>query len=135
MPRRLKEVVEARYPEFDWPPKERATGGGYLNISGTMAYVNGAEKGNTELNEFVLRPEDLPNNSQRLGVALVRKFPVSLELAGVILLMAMFGAVVLARRQIEIGDEEKRAAAGLRRLFVDPDDEPRIGPAGGGPRS
>jgi NADH-quinone oxidoreductase subunit J len=135
MPRRLKQVVEARYPEFDWPPRERAPGGGYLNIRGTMAYVIGAEKGKTELNEFVLRPEDVPNNSQRLGIALVRKFPVSLELAGVILLMAMFGAVVLARRQIEIGEDEKRVAAGLRRLLIDPDDEPRIGAAGGGPRS
>lgn len=135
MPRRLKEVVTARYPEFDWPPKEDAPGGGYLNINGAMAYVTGTEKDKTELVEFVVRPEDLPNNSQRLGVALVRKFPVSLELAGVILLMAMFGAVVLARRQIELGEDEKRVAAGMRRLFVDPDEEPRISTGGGGPRS
>ena len=46
-------------------------------------------------------------------------FPVSLELAGVILLMAMWGAVVLARRQIELGEDERREAAGLRRLSVD----------------
>ena len=40
-------------------------------------------------------------------------FPVSLELAGVILLMAMFGAVVLARRQIELGEDEIRESAGM----------------------
>ena len=33
-----------------------------------------------------------------------------------ILLMAMFGAVILARRQIEIGEDEKRASVGLRPL-------------------
>lgn len=43
-----------------------------------------------------------PDNIEQVGLALVAKFPVSLELAGVILLMAMFGAVVLARKQIEL---------------------------------
>jgi NADH-quinone oxidoreductase subunit J len=62
-------------------------------------------------------PEDaMPENIQRVGLGLILKFPVSLELAGVILLMAMFGAVILARRQIELTEEEKREAAGLRRL-------------------
>ena len=57
-----------------------------------------------------------PVNSQALGHALVAEFPVSLELAGVILLMALFGAVVLARRQMEMAEDERRAAAGLPRL-------------------
>jgi NADH-quinone oxidoreductase subunit J len=62
-------------------------------------------------------PEDeMPENVQNVGLGLILKFPVSLELAGVILLMAMFGAVILARRQIELTEEEKREAAGLRRL-------------------
>ncbi len=38
-------------------------------------------------------------------LALVAEFPVSLELAGVILLMAMYGAVIFARRQIEVSEE------------------------------
>lgn len=62
----------------------------------------------------------LPQNIERVGLALVYKFPVSLELAGVILLMAMFGAVVLARKQIELGEDEKREAAGMRRISVEP---------------
>jgi len=61
----------------------------------------------------------LPQNIESVGWALVHTFPVSLELAGVILLMAMFGAVVLARKQIELSEDEKRAAAGMSRLSVD----------------
>ena len=69
----------------------------------------------------------MPSNPEMVGMALVADFPVSLELAGIILLMAMFGAVVLARRQIELGDEEKREAAGLPPL-----DEHIAPPDGGG---
>lgn len=72
----------------------------------------------------------LPQNIERVGLALVYKFPVSLELAGVILLMAMFGAVVLARKQIELGEDEKREAAGMKRLSVEPA-ESHIEPAPG----
>lgn len=57
-----------------------------------------------------------PSNSQGLGHSLVAKFPVSLELAGVILLMALFGAVVLARRQMLMAEDERRIAAGVQRL-------------------
>jgi hypothetical protein len=58
----------------------------------------------------------MPENVQSVGLGLILKFPVSLELAGVILLMAMFGAVILARRQIELTEDEKREAVGMRRL-------------------
>lgn len=63
-----------------------------------------------------LPAEALPSNGQALGHALVASFPVSLELAGVILLMALFGAVVLARRQMQMAEDERRAAAGMQRL-------------------
>ncbi|MDY7108418.1 MAG: NADH-quinone oxidoreductase subunit J [Planctomycetota bacterium] len=76
-------------------------------------------------------PEDaMPENVQSVGLGLILTFPVSLELAGVILLMAMFGAVILARRQIELTEEEKREAAGLRRLGHF--DEPAAPEGGGG---
>ena len=52
-----------------------------------------------------------------MGWDLVGRFPASLELAGVILLLAMFGAVILARRQIEHGEDDLRAAVGMTRLF------------------
>jgi len=62
-----------------------------------------------------------PDNVQSVGLALVMKFPASLEIAGVILLMAMFGAVILARRQIEISEDEKRQSAGLMRVGIHDD--------------
>lgn len=45
-----------------------------------------------------------------VGWALIAGHPMSLELAGVILLMAMLGAVVLARKQAELGEAAKRRA-------------------------
>ena len=56
-------------------------------------------------------------NTQFVGWDLVGRFPASLELAGVILLLAMFGAVILARRQIEHGEDDLRASVGMSRLF------------------
>ena len=53
---------------------------------------------------------DPPGNTSHVGWSLVASFPASLELAGVILLMAMFGAVVLARREVDLGEEELTAA-------------------------
>ena len=67
----------------------------------------------------VLPPELVPDNSRQIGVDLVSKYPAGLEIAGVVLLMALFGAVVLARKQIELGEDERRELAGMRRLTVD----------------
>jgi len=65
----------------------------------------------TDQPQMVLLPDAaMPENIEQVGLALITVFPVSLELAGVILLMAMFGAVVLARRVIAMADEEKRRA-------------------------
>ena len=53
------------------------------------------------------------SNLDGVGWALIAGHPMSLELAGVILLMAMLGAVVLARKQAEIGEDEKAAAVAV----------------------
>ena len=76
-----------------------------------QAYVM-ANSESGQLISLDLTDEVLPTNTQEIGWALVHVFPVSLELAGIILLLAMFGAVVLSRRQVEIGEEELRSAAG-----------------------
>lgn len=73
-----------------------------------------------------------PSNSAALGHALVAGFPVSLELAGVILLMALFGAVVLARKQMAIAEDERRVAAGMARIGADPEAADMTGMARGG---
>ena len=77
--------------------------------------------------EVQLDPAARPGNTTEVGLALVADFPASLELAGVILTMAMFGAVVLARRQIELGEDQRREVMGMRRLTVD-DHEDLISP-------
>ena len=58
-----------------------------------------------------LTESDMPDNIQLVGWALVHKYPASLEVAGIILLLAMFGAVVLAQKQLELSEEEKRLAS------------------------
>jgi NADH-quinone oxidoreductase subunit J len=97
--------------------------GGHLPAFATVL-VNG------EARAVELPAEAMPENVERVGLALIAKFPVSLELAGVILLLAMFGAVILARRQIELTEDQKRAAAGLRRLGHH--DEPGAADVAGG---
>lgn len=50
-------------------------------------------------------------NVEALGFNLLRDHPGGIEIAGVILLMAMLGAVVLSRKQVQLDEEAKRAAA------------------------
>jgi len=57
-------------------------------------------------------PEGLSvSNVEALGFNLLREHPGAIEIAGVILLMAMLGAVVLSRKQVEMDDEAKRRQA------------------------
>ena len=100
--------------------------GGVQRIEDVLAEDNG-EPLHRRLEQTLA--EALQEIASRVGIGLVKRFPVSLELAGVILLMAMFGAVILARRQIELTEDEKRAAAGMRRLGHHDEGPP---PAGGG---
>lgn len=90
-------------PTFTWPPT-KGTDGNLIQFNGIEAFVVSSE-GIT----LMLPVDVLPRNTQQVGWSLVNDFPVSLELAGVILLMAMFGAAILARRAIELGEQEKRA--------------------------
>jgi len=97
------------------------TAGGFrtfvTSVDATVVAEVPAEDGEDTATAVVRLPGSArPDNIQDVGLALITRFPASLEIAGVILLMAMFGAVILARRQIEIGEDEKRAAAGLRPL-------------------
>jgi len=53
-------------------------------------------------------------NLEQVGMALLAEHPLALELAGVILLMALVGAVVIARKNIEHGEAETELAAERR---------------------
>lgn len=127
MPRQLEEAVtrQARI-HFDAEPNEiQAPVGGFrVDFDGQAARVPLHLTSTGEFTSVVLPPEEMPQNVQSVGLALVEVFPASLELAGIILLMAMFGAVVLARRQMELSEDEVREAAGLPRLDLVRDDEP-----------
>jgi NADH-quinone oxidoreductase subunit J len=52
-------------------------------------------------------------NTEGVAFALLGEHPGAIEMAGVVLLMAMLGAVVLARKKVEL-DERARAAAARR---------------------
>ncbi len=59
-------------------------------------------------------PADLTaHNIEGVGFSLLNDYPGAIEIAGVILLMAMVGAVVLARKQAQV-DEEQKADAQAR---------------------
>jgi NADH-quinone oxidoreductase subunit J len=59
----------------------------------------------------VALPADLRvTNVEKLGFDLLHEHPGSIEIAGVILLMAMLGAVVLARRRVQLEEQEKAEA-------------------------
>lgn len=121
MPRRLQEEVLKQEPRFVGVPVTDEHGR-RVRMDGEGAFVVGSVEGSSVLATVRLPEEAMPQNTERVGMALVAKFPASLEIAGVILLMAMFGAVVLARRQIELGEDEKRQAAGMRPLPGDHSD-------------
>ncbi len=73
-------------------------------------------------------PESLSaNNLDRLGYNLLNDHPMMIEIAGIILLMAMLGATVLARKHVEL--EEDLKAAQARKLGAYMGDEPQGGAA------
>ncbi|MHC4141948.1 MAG: NADH-quinone oxidoreductase subunit J family protein [Planctomycetota bacterium] len=106
LPGRLEGAVDREIPEWT---RVDATGL-LVEEDGASIPVYTAE---SEVPQRLWLPDELmPENIQQVGLALIGDFPVSLELAGVILLMAMFGAVVLARRVIEMAEQEKRRGVG-----------------------
>jgi len=72
---------------------------------------------NTDLGTIrTVGPDQWPDtliagNLDRLGYNLMNDHPMTIEIAGIILLMAMLGAVVLARKHIELEDALKAAQA------------------------
>lgn len=50
-------------------------------------------------------------NTEGIGFELMESNPGAIEIAGIVLLMAMLGSVVLARKKVEMDEEAKAAAA------------------------
>jgi NADH-quinone oxidoreductase subunit J len=125
LPRQLDETVASILASEDGQTAEftveRDDDGRAIRMADGIAKVDVVVDGAPRTVELPIAA--LPTNTQLVGWALVAVFPVSLEIAGVILLMAMFGAVVLARRQIDLSEDEVRVAAGLQPLLEDEDSE------------
>jgi NADH-quinone oxidoreductase subunit J len=79
----------------------------------TVADQNG-EGPNKRTIPAALWPTDLRlSNVERVAFELIDNHPGSIEIAGVILLMAMLGAVVLARKKVDLDEAEKHAAVNV----------------------
>ena len=108
MPRRLKEeLVQARLM--------RDSDEFVTNEKGDIAVDTLARTVQVK-SEGVVKPVALPEgayplNVESVGFNLLKDHPGSIEIAGVILLMAMLGAVVLSRKQVELDEELKRRQA------------------------
>ncbi|MAB82933.1 MAG: hypothetical protein CMJ24_05795 [Phycisphaerae bacterium] len=113
LPRQLNEAVIRSDPDAVWPPLEANQKSVQWDEDGAYV-VSGTDV-------IRIAPESMPTNTQHVGWSLVHSFPASLELAGVILLLAMFGAVVLARRQVEYGEDELRVEVGLEPMHPSED--------------
>ncbi len=105
LPQKVRRVAAESFPGMDLADE------GELVVTGGDAFVHVTDPATGTVRAEPLPDAAMPDNIEVVGLELVAKFPASLELAGIILLMAMFGAVVLARRQIELSEEQKRAAA------------------------
>ena len=81
------------------------------------------EAGDIQKSRFVVVPDDvwpddlIGSNVEGLGLNLLGQHPMTIEIAGVILLMAMLGATVLARKQVDLEEDAKAREA--RRLALE----------------
>ena len=122
LPRQWASSVDGAPEDVVWPKTtQEAMGAIKVGVDG-LVFQGVTSSGQT----FNASIDRLPGNTQHVGWSLVASFPASLELAGVILLMAMFGAVVLARRQVEHADEALAASVGDTHAGFE-DDSPEAG--------
>jgi len=85
---------------------DTASGTAQIDFAARTVAVTGTDgEGQTRLAAL---PTNLSlSNAERLGFSLLRDHPGAIEIAGVILLMAMLGAVVLSRKQVQIDEDAK----------------------------
>lgn len=110
LPERVERALRAAgLIEDDQAIDREADGRAMIDPASRTAVVEG---------EVVEWPDDLSaRNVESLAFDFLNRHPGSIEIAGVILLMAMLGAVVLSRRQVEIDEEAKARQA--RRLAAE----------------
>ena len=88
-------------------------------VNRTATVVQHADPSGDGRTRVVPLPADLEvYNVEGVAFTLLNEHPGAIEIAGVILLMAMLGAVVLARKKVEM-DERAKATAASRRIVVE----------------
>jgi NADH-quinone oxidoreductase subunit J len=107
-------VDENGLAAVDFTATEAGEAGGAGNGAGGAG--NGVGTVTLELASGETRDVPLPaglgvSNVERVGMNLLADYPGLIEIAGIILLMAMLGAIVLARRKTMADDEDKAAMA------------------------
>ncbi len=113
MPLRLERVLREEGLIAEDESLARESDGGFaLDAATRTAKVVNTT---TRAERTVSWPAELsPRNVESLGFNLLADHPGSIEIAGVILLMAMLGAVVLSRKQVQLDEDLKARQA--RRL-------------------
>lgn len=91
---------------------DRAEGGPINLAAGVIHVIEKEGRGR------VIERKDWPatmkvSNIEGVGFSLLADHPGAIEIAGVILLMAMLGAVVLARKQVQLDEEAKARHAAM----------------------
>lgn len=91
---------------------EKESGDALITMGEHGAVTVRKADGSTRLIARAQWPKDLGiSNVQALGFNFLSEHPGSIEIAGVLLMMAMLGAVVLSRKQVQLDEEAKLAQA------------------------
>ncbi|MEX2080832.1 MAG: NADH-quinone oxidoreductase subunit J, partial [Dehalococcoidia bacterium] len=84
-----------------------------IDVAGGVVWVEGPDGLSRSVTSDQWPPELRETNIEGIAFTFLAGLPGAIELAGVILLMAMLGAVVLARKQVQLGDEAKARHAAM----------------------
>lgn len=124
MPKRvLAELREAKLlPGENWTLAINDSSGRYdinprLDGSGSLTITNNSE---TRPERLTIPQKDWPkglslSNTEGVAFSLIDAHPGAIEIAGVILLMSMLGAVILSRKKVEMDEEALRQAIARER--------------------
>lgn len=111
MPRKIEAALlnAGTLPEGGKVQIDEHSGNATINADGPTVAVSTPEG----TRHIALPPDLKASNADQLGFNLLRDHPGTIEIAGVILLMAMLGAVVLSRKNAQIDEEAKMSHAAM----------------------
>jgi NADH-quinone oxidoreductase subunit J len=110
MPRKVERVLRSNnlITDDEYVVINTKTGNAVIDAASGDIMISSAS---SQIRKIALAqyPEELSvKNVESLGFNLLRDHPGTIEIAGVILLMAMLGSVVLSRKQVQIDEDAKR---------------------------